>query len=48
MPEKKKRTQPLDDATLKSVVGGATDEEIDQSCPPPPPPPANTPSGTGN
>ncbi len=39
MPEKQERTEPLDDATLKNVVGGATKGDIEQNCPPPPPPP---------
>ena len=45
MPENKKHAEPLDEETLKHVVGGATDEEIESGCPPPPPPPA---TNTGN
>ena len=48
MPEKKNPAEPLDDATLKQIVGGATDEEIENNCPPPPPPSANMSEGTGN
>lgn len=42
MPEKV-ADEPLDEGTLKTIVGGATDEEIDMCDPTPTPTP--TPSG---
>ena len=50
MPENKKPAEPLDDATLKSIVGGASDADIEQICqdPPPPPPVTTSGDGTGN
>ncbi len=45
MPETRKPAKPLDDETLQTIVGGATDEEIEAGCTPPPPP---SPPNDGN